>query len=178
LGTRGLTVYCIDTCILIDLHQQYPSDIFGVLESIEDMIAKGLAIAPRQVREELKLCDDEVYRWAVRHRGMFKALTSGQAQCAKDILAEFPELAHMDRRVEAADPFVIALALAAKREELHGGDYVVVTSERPRPGRRNIPAACAHFRVRCLGLLDFMRAEGWKFVRGRGSGRPCPHAGV
>ncbi|MBM4040242.1 MAG: DUF4411 family protein [Planctomycetes bacterium] len=85
-----------------------------------------------------------------------------------EILREFPELAHAEGRTQAADPFVIAPALAAKRESFFGGHYVVVTSEKLKPGKRNIPAACAHFEIRCLGLFDFMRAEGWTFVRGRG----------
>ncbi len=161
------TVYCIDTSILIDL-KKYPRDIFGVWESIEDLVAKGLAIAPRQVREELKKWDDELYQWAVRQRRMFKALTREQTKCVAAIVGEFPELAHTERRVEAADPFVIALALAEKRESLFGTDYAVVTSEGWKPGKKKIPNACERFGLRCLGLFDFMRAEGWTFVRGRG----------
>ena len=161
------TVYCIDTSILIDL-KRYPRDIFAVWESFEDLIAKGLAIAPKQVREELRQWDDELYRWAVRHRKMFKPPTREQMKCVAEVLKGFPELAHSERRVEAADPFVIALALAEKRESLFGEDYVVVTSEKPKPGRKNIPNACDHLGLRCLTLFDFMRAEGWKFVRGRG----------
>ena len=159
------TVYCIDTSILIDL-KRYPRDIFGVWQSLEDMIAKDLAIAPKQVREELKAWDDELYPWAVRQRKMFKPLTRKQANCVAEIVGKFPDLAHTDRRVEAADPFVIALALAEKRASLFGKDYVVVSSERRKPGRIRIPDACEHFDLRCLMLFDFMRAEGWTFVRG------------
>ena len=119
-------------------------------------------------REELKQCDDELYQWAVRHRRMFRAITREQATCAAEIVEAFPELAHSERRVEAADPFVIALALAARRETLFAMDYVVVTSESRKRGKKNIPNACDHFDLRCLGLLDFMRAEGWTFVRDRG----------
>ena len=168
MGTSGLTVYCIDTSILINLHKLYPRDIFGVWESIEDMIAKDLAIAPKQVREELKQCDDELYQWAVRQRRLFRAITREQAKCVAEIVGKFPELAHAERRVEAADPFVIALALAEKRASLFGTDHVVVTSEARRPGGKKIPNACDHFGLRCLGLFDFMRAEGWTFVRDHG----------
>jgi len=69
------TVYCIDTSILIALHRDYPRDIFGVWESIEDLVVKDLAMAPKQVREELADRDDELHRWAVRHKRMFKTLT-------------------------------------------------------------------------------------------------------
>lgn len=169
MATSGLTIYCYDTSsIFIDLHKLYPRDILGVWGSIEDMIAKDLAIAPKQVREELKQRDDEVYRWAVRHRRMFKALTREQLGSVAEVVAPFPELAHKDRPTEAADPFVIALALAAKRSTLFGTDYAVVTSEERKPGKRNIPSACDHFGLRCLGLFDFMRAEGWTFVRACG----------
>ncbi len=162
------TVYCIDTSILIALHRDYPRDIFGVWESIEDLVAKELAMAPKQVREELADRDDELHKWAVRHKAMFKALTPEQTKCVAEIIREFPELAHAEGRTQAADPFVIAPALAAKRGSFFGNDYVVVTCEKPKPGKKNIPSACAHFGVQCLGPLDFMRAEGWTFVRGRG----------
>jgi hypothetical protein len=167
VGPSSRTVYCVDTSTLIDL-KGFPRDIFEVWGSIEDLIEKDSLIAPKQVREELKAWDDELYPWAVRHKRMFRVLTRDQARCVAEIVAEFPGLAHTERRVEAADPFVIALALAEKRGSLFGTDYVVVTSEKRKRGKKNIPGACDHLGVRCLGLFDFMRAEGWTFVRGRG----------
>jgi len=158
------TVYCIDTSILIDLHRHYPRDIFGRLWSnLEALVREDRAIAPKQVREELKAWDDSLYQWAVRQRRMFRGLGADQVPRVAAVLAAFPALAHSDRRTEAADPFLVALALAEKETSLFGADYCVVTSEARRPKGQRIPNACEHFGLRCLSLFEFMKAEGWKF---------------
>ena len=161
----SLTVYCIDTSILIDFHRHYPRDIFGVWDNLEVLIAEDRAIAPKQVRDELKAWDDWLAKWAAKQKTMFKPLLAKHAKCASEIIAHSPALAHAERRTESADPFVIGLALAEKRTSLLGSDYVVVTSESRTKGGR-IPNACGHFGVGCLSLFEFMKAEGWSFVQG------------
>jgi len=65
--------------------------------------------------------------------------------------------------VEDADPFVIALALAAKRSDLFGADHVVLTQEKRRGGRPKIPHVCEHYGIRYLDLIGFFASEGWRF---------------
>ncbi|MBM4032270.1 MAG: DUF4411 family protein [Planctomycetes bacterium] len=171
MSVGSLTVYCIDTSILIELHLRYPREIFsGVWDALEALIAADRAIAPKQVREELSAKDDWLWRWAQSQKQMFKPQTKAHAMCASEITARFPSLAHAERPGVVADPFVIALALAEKKASLVGSDCAVVTCEARRKGK--IPDACDYFGIRCLSLFDFMKEAGWKFVAERAPAPP------
>lgn len=150
--------YVIDTCALIDLwRRRYPRDVFRTLwEKIEELIASGELVAPREVLSELQRQRDELYRWA-KKQGFFKDLDRGQIEYVKRILKEFPSLIDARKTVADADPFVIALAWEK--------GWKVVSSEEPAgvSTRKRIPDVCAHYRIRCLTLLEFFRDRKWDF---------------
>ena len=160
----GRTVYCIDTSILIDLHRLYPQGVFPSLWThLERLVGEGRAVAPNEALKELRKQDDWLTRWAKRQGGMFRSLDGKQLEAARKVVAQFPPLAHAGRATAAADPFLVALALAEKGESLFGSDYVVVSSERRKRGGCRIPNACDHYGIKCLSLLEFIEAEGWTF---------------
>jgi hypothetical protein len=149
--------YCVDTSALIDLGRQYPRTVFlGLWRRIESLVEKGDLVAPREALRELEQVDDEVARWAKKHRCMFAELDAAQIQEVRKILRRFPKLTDPSKEIPDADPFVLALARANR--------LTVVTSEKPvGPGAQKIPNVCDTLRVPWLNLVAFFERQGWSF---------------
>ena len=140
------------------LRESYPPDIFpGLVKDFEALIDEGLLIAPTEVLGELKGRDDELHRWAMAHRRMFRELTSGELENVRRILGRFPGLIDPEKTTPDADPFLVALAMDK--------EWTVVTSEKPRGplGRPRIPDVCTQLGVRCIGLMELLRERGWRY---------------
>ena len=150
--------YCIDTSALIDLKKLYSRDIFPSLwGSIENLISQGRLIAPREVLKELEKKDDELLKWAKKHKRMFKDLDNEQQQQVRNVLKDFQNLVDVNKTTPDADPFIISLAISK------GG--TVITSEKlANPGSRpKIPNACERYNVKYTSLMEFFREQKWKF---------------
>jgi hypothetical protein len=150
--------YCIDTNALIDLWRRfYPSDIFPSLwKDLEDLVSKDCLIAPREVFNELEKWDDELLKWAKKHKKMFKDLDNDQLQQVGKILKDFPNLIDPNKTTPDADPFVIGLAISR--------DWKVITSEKPSAGGRpKIPDVCKKYNMKCISLLEFFREQKWAY---------------
>ena len=152
-------IYCFDTNVLIDLRRRkYPADIFDTLwKNIEDEVARGAIITPREVYRELEKNDDELFKWVKNHSVMVQPPGQNQIQKATEILAKFPNLIDPTKETPDADPFVIALAMSQ-------GATVVTSENHANPGARRpkIPDVCDHFGVKYLNILDYFREMKWK----------------
>lgn len=159
-------IYCVDTSTLIHIHREYPEDVFpGLWQSVAKLVQGGRLIAPLEVLKEIEKGDDQLLKWAKKHRRMFRDLDPSQAQVVKHIAAEFPTLVDWQKETPEADPFVIALAQVQtedRKDELFATKHIVVTQESPTKANR-IPAVCKHYGVECINLLELFRWEGWRF---------------
>lgn len=151
-------VYCIDTSALIDLKKIYPRDIFPSLwDNIEKLITQGRIIAPREVLKELKQYgdkNDELLKWARKHKKMFKAVDSAQLQRLQEILNNYPAFVDANKIGPHADPLVVSLALSANCS-------VITQESKTKPNR--IPDICKKYNIKCLSLIEFFTERGWKF---------------
>lgn len=161
------STYCIDTSALIHLKRLYPIDVFpGLWNQLGRLVRSGRLIAPFEVLKELEKKDDVLLRWARRHRRMFKKLDAAQIEKVKEIARAFPALFDPEKETPDADPFVVALAMVqneSKKDDLFPQQYIVVTQESAEAGRRRIPAACRHYGLECIAVLELFRRENWKF---------------
>ncbi len=129
-----------------------------LFQKFDGLFASGRVLSCEDVLHELKKNgEDEVYKWARIHKGIFRPIDGPSIQSVvSDILDQFPKL--LDTRTDrsGADPWVIGLAEVEK--------CTVVTQERAtgRPQRPNIPDVCQARKVPVIGVLDLIRAEGWK----------------
>lgn len=105
---------------------------------------------------ELERVDDEVHAWAKTHASIFVPIDERVQPVVADILQEFPKLLDTRTNRSGADPWVVALAVVE--------GCAVVTHEQPtgRPQRPNIPDVCNARRLRWMGVLDLIKAEGWR----------------
>jgi hypothetical protein len=132
---------------------------------IEDVILEGRLFAPDAVFREIER-DTELEEWAKQRKTMFKKITPEIWNAAQEITARFPNLAKPGRFVEAADPFVVALA-RVENHPAHTSLYedssecIVVTEE--GGGLQQIPAACRAFGVSSINLVELFQREGWIF---------------
>ena len=151
--------YCIDTSALLDGWIRWdPPDTFRTLwNNIEDLIDKGIIVAPEEVLTELAKKDDDVHRWAKKNKTMFLFPVEDIQLTTTEVLSRYPRLVDSRKDRSQADPFVIAVA------RVH--NLAVITEEK-RPGtedRPTIPVVCAHFGIKYMRLLDMIRNQGWKF---------------
>jgi len=152
--------YSIDTSSILEAwRRRYPPDIFPALwERLEGAIAGGVLGASEEVLLELEKRDDEVHEWAKKHKAtLFVPIDEEQQRHVATILAGYERLVDTRKNRSAADPFVIALAMA------NGCGVVTAEAATGKADRPNIPDVCTGVGIRCLGLLEFFRELGWRF---------------
>jgi hypothetical protein len=153
-----VTPYSFDTSALLNGRRDlFPPDTFPSLwERVEGAIADGSIRCVDEVGRELAKREDAICAWAKDQPGLFVPLDEEVQRHTGAVLLDHPRLMGKGGGRNAADPFVIALAMA------QGG--AVVTEERRRTIESpRIPDVCAAIGVRCLTLVDFVQEQGWRF---------------
>ena len=94
---------------------------------------------------------------------MFREVTQQQIEKVKEILAKYPQLVDVRSEV-VADPWLIALALEKEEQQkLFKEVKIVVTEEKIKPNKVNIPFVCRELGIECINIIGLMRKEGWKW---------------
>lgn len=157
-------IYIIDTCSIIDLFRLYPADIFPKLwEELDELIKRDRLISHKFVLQELSKKSDDAYKWAKNRKTMFRDITQQQTEIMKEIASKFPKLIDPNKEIDA-DPWLIALALEkGKQKKLITEIKVIVTEEKFKPNKVNIPFVCQRLGIECINIIGLMRKEGWKW---------------
>ena len=160
-GPVQVARYSIDTSSLIHAWRRaYPPENFVTFwEKFDDYVARGIIVASVEVKAELKRKDDDLHAWFdSRPDGFCKDIDDEQQEHLAYILGKHPRLVDTVRGRSECDPFVIALARA------HSSPLIVISQE--GEGKTNspkIPDVCRIEKMTCLNLVDFIRAEDWRF---------------
>lgn len=151
--------YSFDTSAFINGRRDLlPPDVFPTLwSSIEKMIDDGSVRAIEEVQRELNKRDDETKMWAAAQAGLFSPLDEDVQVAVSDTLRAHPLMMSRGGGRNAADPFVIALARA------RGGIVVTEETLSSNDAKPRIPNVCRALGVRCIGLVSFVRDQGWTF---------------
>jgi uncharacterized protein DUF4411 len=150
--------YCIDTSSMLQAQRAYPMEIFPkVWEHLDALVREGRLQSSEEVLRELERKEqDVVYLWARQRASMFHPLVERIQVEATKIMSDFPKLVDERSGKSFGDPWVIATAIV--------DDCIVVSEEKPEtPDRPHIPIVCESRQVKCIKLLDLIRAEGWVF---------------
>lgn len=158
-------MYSVDTNIFIDWWERwYPPDVFITLKQrVEELSQSGSFLAPARVLDEIKHNGRrDLQEWAKKQEEMFVDHNTSLQTEVQNILRDHPKLIDPTASHDEADIWVIALA------KIHGG--IVVTHEtsinakrNPARGRLYIPDICHLMRIKCINLVELMRAEKWTF---------------
>jgi Domain of unknown function (DUF4411) len=153
--------YVFDTNSLSELNAYYPDIFKAFWARLNALVAAEEVISTREVRAELENSGREhVIKWAKAHNAMFTTPSAAETEFVGRIfsVAHFRALIGQkaqQRGTPVADPFVIACA------RVKSGS--VVSQEKLKPNAAKIPNVCAHFKIPCIDLEEFMREQGWSF---------------
>ena len=154
-------IYFVDTDEWINLSRHYPKEVFpGLWENIENLIAEGRILSPKEVLDEIARGHDELKEWCRAHRTMFLN-TDNLIGRVQKILKEHPTLVNPNAKYESADPYLIALA-ASYKSNMFGRSPIIVTNENVDKTSR-IPHAARANGVQTCRLMEMVKREGWKF---------------
>lgn len=164
-------IYVFDTSSIRALQHFYPRVFTSIWEGLDDLVSAQRILSTREVFNELErqAVSAEVLRWAKQNKSMFSTPSAAELQFVATIfqIKHFQALIGVQQRLKGtpvADPFVIACA------KIRTG--TVVTEEgwlrsgislTPKPNAAKIPNVCAHFKVPCINLEEFMQQQGWAF---------------
>jgi rRNA maturation endonuclease Nob1 len=152
-------LYIIDANSLIDLWvDRYPKDLFpSVWSKFEILVKARSLVTPEEVLRELSKKDDGLHEWVKAQEGMVVPIDIVQQEHLRRVMAKHGKLIDTRRNRSQGDPFVVALALAAKA--------TVVTEEQATGSldRPKIPDVCRAMGVPCMSLRDLFREMGWRF---------------
>ncbi|OIO25707.1 hypothetical protein AUJ15_02710 [Candidatus Micrarchaeota archaeon CG1_02_55_41] len=141
-------------------------DIYpGVWKKMAGLIKSNRLVAPKEVFNEINQGDDLLFNWVKNQTKMFLEPTQKQIDIVKKILERYPSLIKVDRTYDA-DPWVIALAIELTenpQKTLVTIKRIVVTEEKERGNKINIPFVCNNYEIESIDILDMFRIEGWKF---------------
>lgn len=149
-------LYCIDTSALIAAwDERYPIDVFPQLwAGVAAIIEEGRLICPEEVAHELDKRSKDLAAWLLEAGPIMIPNDQDTVNHVARILASHERLVAERKRASSADPFVISLA------KLRAA--IVVTEEgQGTEAKPKIPTVCTAYRVECISLLDFIRAESW-----------------
>lgn len=163
--------YVFDTSSLRSLQHFYPRVFKSIWDGLDDLAQQHRLISTREVFNELErqAVSEEVLAWAKIHKALFTTPTGPELQFVAEIfrIKHFQGLIGAQQRLKGtpvADPFVIACARINKG--------TVVTEEgwqrageplTPKPNAAKIPNVCAHFKIPCIDLEEFMHQQKWTF---------------
>ena len=153
--------YSIDSSSLIHAWwRAYPPENFASFWGrLDEMIDAGIIVASVEVHNELKKKDDEIHAWCKkRSRNFCVEIDEVQQDHLAHILGTYPRLVDTVKGRSEGDPFVIALARSF--------DVPLCVISQEGPGKKNspkIPDVCQAENIQCLNLVDFIRAERWRF---------------
>jgi len=157
----------IDTCSILQIRRDFERKVQDhILSGLSAKVDAGLLVYPKQVPAELERFKnpkkpDRPYEWAKRNEEMATRF-GDQFEELREVLAH-PQVRRVfdpDKAVgiEEADPYVLALASALKKQ---GYTVTVLTEEsRNRPDKLSVSSACGLLRLFCLPIQPFLEEQG------------------
>lgn len=164
-------IYVFDTSSIRSLQHFYPRVFTSIWEGLDGLVSAQRLVSTREVFNELErqAVSAEVLQWAKQNKPMFSTPSAAELQFVVTIfqIKHFQSLIGVQQRLKGtpvADPFVIACAkvrtgtVVTEEGWLRSGSALT-----PKPNAAKIPNVCAHFKVPCINLEEFMQQQGWTF---------------
>lgn len=155
-------IHVFDTVSLSNLKYYFPNIFKSVWTGLDSLVASGNILSTREVWNELQRGAPHPHTqpWFKTNQHIFTVPQADELRFVAQILAvpHFQTLIGTQQRLNGtpvADPFVIALA--------HAKRGTVITEEVLKPNAAKIPNVCAHFKIPCMNLEQFMQSQAWSF---------------
>lgn len=161
-------IFCIDANIFIFIYKSYPESLVkGLWDRFDKLFKDRQLISHHLVYEEIchdKKKPDDLAKWLKNKERYFKRITQRQTEFIPDILTNYPKLIDHESTKNQADPWILAMII--EEREIIGNqtkNYIVISNE-SKTSPNKIPAACAHYKIRHLNLIEFMDYNNWEFA--------------
>ena len=154
-------IYVFDSGPFIQIFRYYYPERFpSFWKRFNPLIEQKTIISVKEVARELSEREDNLTKWAKKHKSIFHAPTADELEFVSRIfeVAHFQLIIRKQERLEGrpvADPFVIA-----KAQSLDG---CVISLEKFKENAAKIPNICEHFGVKHMHLRKFMEEVNWTF---------------
>ena len=165
--------YSVDSSVMIELNNSFPKDLFSpVWDEVTRLIKDNRWKIFENVAEEIN--NDEVKKFLKNNSSAIVPFDSEVNIFMNKLMAELYKkkltlINDTDLR-NNADPWVIMLALYLERRDINNlitktsnKLCCVLTEERPKLNRINIPAVCAEYGIHCMDLRGLMRHHDWHY---------------
>lgn len=163
--------YVFDTSSIHSLQHFYPRVFKSIWDGLDGLVARQELLSTREVFNELErqAVSEEVMKWVKANKALFTTPTGPELQFVAEIfkIKHFQGLIGAQQRLKGtpvADPFVIACArinqatVVTEEGWQRGGQPLTL-----KPHAAKIPNVCAHFKIPCIDLEEFMHQQGWAF---------------
>jgi hypothetical protein len=164
--------YSVDASVMIDLKDFFPTDLF---QSVWDEISRLVAADRWKIFETVadELHDTQLEEWLSANIAaevkfnpdINNYLNRFMAECQNNNMV----LINPYNTRNNGDPFVVMLALYYEGRDLTnlrikktGISCCVITDERPREHKVNIPYVCDYYSIPHMHLFDLMRYHQWQ----------------
>ncbi|MGH8557308.1 MAG: PIN domain-containing protein [Methylococcales bacterium] len=164
-------IYVFDTSSIRTVQHFYPRVFKTIWDGLDKLVEQHSLISTREAFNELErqAVSDDVLKWTKKHKFLFTTPTGPELQFVAEIFTvkHFQGLIGTQQRLKGtpvADPFVIACARINKGTVVtdegwqHPGNPLML-----KPNAAKIPNVCAHFKIPCNDLEEFMHQQGWTF---------------
>ncbi|AEA62844.1 PIN domain-containing protein [Burkholderia gladioli] len=164
-------IYVFDTSSIRSLQHFYPRVFRSIWDGLEELVSQRRLISTREVQRELErqAVSDDVLKWVKDHAAIFTTPGDDELRFVAEIfrVRHFQALIGQQQSLKGmpvADPFLIECAKVR--------DGTLVTEEgwarpggplMPKQHAAKIPNVCAHFRIPCIDLEEFMHQQDWRF---------------
>lgn len=148
--------YSVDANAFIDLERQFKRPYFDDFwDKFVGKVESDCFFSPEPVLEEIGKLSSGVYTFVSKYKKKIFVPYDDYIDIAKQIHKDYPELTSYETFGEDADPFVIALAKK--------NNFIVLTDEKQKPTKVNIPFVCDKLGVKHCDIWGFLDHEKWKF---------------
>lgn len=150
--------YCFDTSAFVEgWRRKFPRDVLKTLweKDLPKLLLSGRVVCPLAVYEELAAGKDDLYKWVKDYKVIFVPETEDIQEKLILTVTKFPGCISKKGTKDAADPWVVATALAT--------NSAVVTYESNKKHAFRIPNMCESLGIQCITLHDVIKQEGWKY---------------
>jgi replicative DNA helicase len=148
--------YVFDTSSIRSLQHFYPRVFKSIWDGLDDLVTRQELISTREVYNELErqAVSDEVLKWAKNHKVMFSTPTGAELL----FVAEIFKIRHFQGLIVIACARIKQATVVTEEGWQRGGKALVL-----KPNAAKIPNVCAHFKIPCVDLEEFMHQQGWTF---------------
>ena len=130
-----------------------------MLDEIQNLINEGRLLSPYHVLGELKVKEDDLFKWCNEKDFLFCSPTVNTVNIEKKIRSQYPGFKpKKNPKADWADPWVISIAIE--------NDYTVISHETKKTMEEKtwyIPDICSDYNIQHLRFLDMIKKEKWNF---------------